>query len=56
MKKYYIHLSALVVLAMSLTGCEIVGGIFKAGMVWGILLVVLIIFGVIYLFSRGGRK
>ena len=56
MKKYYIQLSAIGLLAVSLSGCEVVGGIFKAGMVWGILLVVLIVFGIIYLFSRGGRK
>lgn len=36
--------------------CEVVGGIFKAGMVWGIFLVVAIIAAVIYLISRGGKK
>jgi hypothetical protein len=56
MKKYTIQLSALILLAVSFTGCEVVGGIFKAGMIWGIILVVLVIFGIIYLFSRGGRK
>ncbi|MES2681444.1 MAG: phosphatidate cytidylyltransferase [Bacteroidota bacterium] len=37
-------------------GCSVVGGIFKAGMVWGILLVVLIVGGIIALVMRGGKK
>ena len=56
MKKQTIILSALGLLTFSLSGCEVVGGIFKAGMVWGIILVLLVIFGLIYLFTRGGRK
>ncbi|MDF2436511.1 MAG: hypothetical protein K0Q95_887 [Bacteroidota bacterium] len=50
MKKTVILLSAL---AFSLSGCEVVGGIFKAGMVWGIILVLLVIFGIIYLINKG---
>jgi hypothetical protein len=38
------------------TGCEVVGGIFKAGMVWGIFLVVAIVAAIIYLISRGKRN
>jgi len=56
MKKQYLLLSTLGLLAMSLSGCEVVGGIFKAGMIWGIILVLLVVFGLIYLFTRGGRK
>ncbi|MCW3071402.1 MAG: hypothetical protein JWO44_1292 [Bacteroidetes bacterium] len=56
MKKQYLLLSALGLLATSFSGCEVVGGIFKAGMVWGIILVLLVVFGLIYLFTRGGRK
>jgi hypothetical protein len=37
-----------------MSGCAVVGGIFKAGMVWGILLVVGIIGLIIYLIA--GRK
>ena len=43
-------------LTLCLTGCAVVGGIFKAGMIWGIFLVVLIIIGIVYLISRGGKK
>jgi hypothetical protein len=55
MKKQYIILSALALVTVSLSGCEVVGGIFKAGMVWGIILVLLVIFGIIYLISRGRK-
>ena len=54
MKKPVLFL--MVVCSMLVTNCQVVGGIFKAGMVWGILLVVLIIGGIIVLISRGGKK
>jgi len=38
-----------------LQGCAVVGGIFKAGMVWGILLVVVLIAGIIALVSRSRK-
>jgi hypothetical protein len=41
-----------------LSSCEVVGGIFKAGMIWGIFLVVLVVVGIIWLIakSKGGNK
>jgi len=56
MKKQTIMLTGLFGLVMGLSGCGVVEGIFKAGMIWGITLVLLVIFGLIYLFSRGRRK
>jgi hypothetical protein len=57
MKKQTFTLSAVFCfLAVYLTGCEVVGGIFKAGMVWGIILSALVVFGLIYLISRGRNK
>lgn len=56
MKKQSIFLSILFLTVVSLSGCAVVGGIFKAGMVWGIMLVLLVIFGLIYLFTRGRGK
>lgn len=40
------------------TSCELVGGIFKAGMWWGIILVVGGIFLAIYIIAKlfGGKK
>lgn len=42
--------------ALFLSSCSVVGGIFKAGMVWGILLVVLVVGGIIALILKGGKK
>jgi hypothetical protein len=38
------------------SSCAVVEGIFKAGMVWGIFLVVAIIGLIIYIIARIGRK
>jgi hypothetical protein len=38
--------------ALMLTGCEVVGGIFKAGVWVGVVLVVLVIAIIVWLFSR----
>lgn len=54
MKKSIIYPAILV--ALLLSSCSVVGGIFKAGMVWGILLVVIIVAGIIALITRGGKK
>lgn len=43
-------------LLLSMNSCTVVGGIFKAGMYWGIFLVVAIIALIIYLISRAGKK
>ncbi len=46
----------LIICVQFLMGCSVVGGIFKAGMVWGILLVVLVVAGIIALIARGRGK
>lgn len=53
MKKISICLSLI---ALTLSSCSVVGGIFKAGMVWGIILVVLIVAVIIGLIVKGGKK
>jgi len=53
MKKY--SLFSLLALVILFSGCEVVGGIFKAGMVWGIFLVVAIVGAIIYFITRGRR-
>jgi uncharacterized membrane protein YkvI len=47
-----LRLNLLMLLAMSAAGCQLVEGIFKAGMWVGILLVVLIVGIVFLLFGR----
>jgi hypothetical protein len=42
----------LLVLTILLGSCEVVGGIFKAGMVWGIFLVAVVIGLIIYLVTK----
>lgn len=49
------RLVLLVSLAMVSSGCEVVGGIFKAGMVTGVIVVVLILVVVGYGFSKMRR-
>lgn len=45
-----------VLLALFITSCEVVGGIFKAGMYWGIFLVVAFVALIIYLVAKMRRK
>ncbi len=46
------RLVLLVSLAVASSGCEVIGGIFKAGMVTGVIVVVLILVVVGYGFSK----
>ncbi|WP_084111013.1 phosphatidate cytidylyltransferase [Chryseobacterium taiwanense] len=52
MKKLSVY-SIIMLCLFSLTSCEAVETIFKAGMWWGIILVVGIIGIILWLFSRG---
>ncbi|WP_191967823.1 hypothetical protein [Rhizosphaericola mali] len=57
MKKQIIAMSFLVLTMMSLSGCQVVGTIFKAGMWWGIIMVVIVIVAIIWLISKfSGKK
>lgn len=47
-----LNFALLAVLMMSLSSCEVVGGIFKAGVWTGLLLVAVVIALVIWLISR----
>lgn len=48
------YLAAMLGLLLTFSGCEVVGGIFKAGVWVGVILVVVVIFIVIRLLSGGG--
>ncbi|MEO8150284.1 MAG: hypothetical protein ABI723_21800 [Bacteroidia bacterium] len=56
MKNQFFISALLATLLTSFTGCEIVGGIFKAGMGVGIFIVVLVIALIIFLISRMGKN
>jgi len=46
----------LLYITVAFSGCSVVGGIFKAGMGFGILIVVLVVALIIWLISRTGKK
>ncbi len=56
MKKY--SLLPLLALLLSLSSCEVIGGIFKAGVWSGVILVVVVVGLVIFLLAKlfGGKK
>jgi len=57
MKYQRLALTLLVPLsAVFLSGCEVIGDIFKTGMGVGIFLVVIVIAVIIFIFTRIGKK
>lgn len=53
--KKFTFLTLAVFALMTLTGCEAIGTIFKAGMWWAFFLVGAVIALIIFLFSRGKK-
>ena len=51
--KKFTFLSLAIFALLSLTSCEAIGTIFKAGMWWAFILIALVIGLVIWLFGRG---
>jgi hypothetical protein len=49
------RLLLLLVLAVATSGCNIIGGIFKAGFWSGIIVVVLIVVGIVFLVGKARR-
>ena len=45
-------LALLVVLAMSLAGCEVIGGIFKAGVWVGAVAVIVVVVGIVFAIAK----
>lgn len=54
MKRLFLNIFLISCLVF-IQGCAVAGGIFKAGMVWGILLVVVLIAGIIALVARSRK-
>jgi hypothetical protein len=52
---FFAPLFFLFALSALLTGCAVVGGIFKAGFWSGIILVIVVVGGLIWLIGRAGR-
>ncbi len=56
MKKSLLFLSVILTLLITtLSGCQIIGGIFKAGVWSGIIIVVAVIALIAFLLTRGGK-
>ena len=55
MKQYSLIGLLVLATAMTLSSCEVIGGIFKAGVWVGILLVVLVVGLILWLVGRGRR-
>jgi hypothetical protein len=52
-----VYFTALMLLSLTiLEGCAVVGGIFKAGVTTGIIVVVLVVAVIIFLLTRIGKK
>ncbi len=56
MKKYTYIFTLALLLSISLSSCEVIGGIFKAGVWTGIIAVVLVVALIIFLISRVTKK
>ncbi len=56
MKNQYFMLFFAYCLMFTLCGCAVVGGIFKAGVWVGVLLVVLVVALIVYFFNRSGNN
>ena len=55
MKQYSLFGLLTLAMGMTLSSCEVVGGIFKAGVWVGILVVVLVVGLILWLVGRGRR-
>ncbi|MBO9634471.1 MAG: phosphatidate cytidylyltransferase [Chitinophagaceae bacterium] len=52
----YVYIIGILLMSMGLTSCEVIGGIFKAGVWTGIIAVVLVVALIIFLISRMTKK
>jgi len=55
MKRFNYLWMLVIAMAVTLSSCEVVGGIFKAGVGVGIFIVILVVILIIWLVSRGRR-
>lgn len=55
MKQYYLFGLCFLALAMTLSSCEVIGGIFKAGFWTAIILIVIVVALILWLVGRGRR-
>lgn len=51
-----ISICSVLLISLFLSSCSVIGGIFKAGMGFGIFIVLLIIAIIVFIIMRGSRK
>jgi hypothetical protein len=51
-----VHILPVLLLVVSLTSCEAIGGIFKAGMWSGIIVVAIVVALIIFIITRLGKR
>ena len=56
MKKQTFNIALTIFILTTFSGCEVIGGIFKAGMGVGIFIVVIVIAIIIFIVSRLGKN
>ena len=56
MLSYLVRVLLVVLLAVTVAGCSVVGGIFKAGFWVGIVIAAVIVIGIFALLRRGGSS
>lgn len=56
MKPQVFYSAILLILLISLPGCEVIGGIFKAGVWTGILLIAVVVAVIIFIIGKLGSK
>lgn len=55
-KSNYLALTLLLMITVSMSSCEVIGGIFEAGIWTGLIVVVIVIAIILWLVSRFRRK
>ena len=56
MRNQFLTLTLLILMLSTFSSCAVVGGIFKAGMGFGIFMVILVLALVVFLISRMGKN
>jgi hypothetical protein len=54
--KNYLKLFAITLISLFITSCSVIGGIFKAGMGFGIFIVIAVVAVIVIIITRSGKK
>lgn len=54
--KFFLKLYSTIMISLFLCSCSAIEGIFKAGMGFGIFIVIAVIIGIVIMITRSGKK